>query len=400
MDEQEQVGMDLNLLRGVFDALPHSAVVLDSDFRVRATNRAFCQMFGVERQGTEETAFLDVLPPQWSPNDLSTCLQEALHGDVGKASLDGTYNDSGKKRTRRMIASRLETGFDDGATSLLVTITDISELGQVKAALNRAEDDLIAEEQDHMVQQQVMQDRNTDLVDRGLELEGLNRELEAFAHSVAHDLRAPLRIVHGFAEVLAEDYTESLDNKAKDYLGRILAASENMAQLIEDLLSLSRVSQADLTFEEVNLSDIVRELVDTLRDSEDGRKVKVTIVDRAVQYCDTNLMRIALNNLIRNAWKFTRHTSPAHIEFGFGDESGTRVYFVRDDGVGFNPAYADRLFLPFHRLHPARDFPGTGLGLSLAQRIIARHGGRIWAEGRDNEGATFYFSLPNLQKGT
>ncbi|MGD8923206.1 MAG: ATP-binding protein, partial [Candidatus Zixiibacteriota bacterium] len=252
----------------------------------------------------------------------------------------------------------------------------------------------------HITQKQAMQDENTELLDRGLELEALNRELEAFAHSVAHDLRAPLRTVHGFAEALVEDYSDSLGDKGREYLDRILSASENMAQLIEDLLSLSRVSRADLIFDQVDLSNMVRELVDTLRNSEDGRTVKVTIVDNAVQRCDTNLMRIALDNLIRNAWKFTRHTAQAKIEFGFRDESGMRVYFVRDNGTGFDPTYADKLFLPFHRLHPARDFPGTGLGLSLAQRIITRHGGRIWADARENEGATFYFSLPSIQKDT
>ncbi len=396
MDEREQVGADLNMTKDVFYALPYSAVILDSDFRVKATNQAFCQMFDVERKETEGAAFLDVLPPPWSPEALAIYLQEALHGHAGKEYLDWTYNDSGRKRTHRMIAGRLETGFDDGAKSLLVTIMDISELGHVKAALNQAEHDLIAEDQDHMVQQPAMQDRKTELADRGLELEALNRELEAFTHSVAHDLRAPLRTVHGFAEALAEDYGDSLDDEAREYLGRILSASENMAQMIEDLLSLSRVSEAELTLEEVNLSDMVREIISALGKTDSGRSVDVRIVDNAVQYCDTNLMRIALDNLIRNAWKFTRHTPQAEIEFGFRDESGVRVYLIRDNGVGFDPKYADKLFLPFHRLHPARDFPGTGLGLSLVQRIITRHGGRIRAEAKENEGATFYFSLPGL----
>jgi PAS domain S-box-containing protein len=390
MDEQEQVGMDLNLMTGVFDALPHSTVILDSDFRVRATNRAFCKMFGIDRQETEGAAFLDVLPGQWAPDALTVYLQEALYGRAGIGYLDGTDNESDRKRSYRMIASRLESGSIDGI-SLLVTIEDISELGQVKIALGQVEDELFAEEQDRIVLQHAIQEENTVLA-------GRSREFEAFAYSVAHDLRAPLRTVHGFAEALAEDYSNSLDNKAKEYLGRILAASENMAQLIEDLLSLSRVSQADLTFEEVDLGDIVRELVGTLSKSESGRSVDVTIVDNAVQYCDTSLISIALDNLIRNAWKFTRQSPQAQIEFGFKDDSRTRVYFVRDNGVGFDPKYADKLFLPFHRLHSVRDFPGTGLGLSLVHRIITRHGGRIWAEAKENEGATFYFSLPDLPK--
>jgi len=398
MDEQEQVGMNLNVMRDAFDLSPHSTLILDSDFRVRATNRAFCQMFGLGPQEADGVAFIEVIPRQWDLDALAVYLRAVLNGFAETEYFDGTYNDGGRQRTRRLTASRLESGFDDDEASLLVTMVDISELGQVKAVLDQVQDQLVAREQDHIGQQQMMLEKNVELADRGHELEALNRDLESFAYSVAHDLRAPLRTVHGFSEAIVEDYGDSLDEKGREYLDRILSASENMARLIEDLLSLSRVSQAALTFEEADLSNIVHELVGALRDSGDGRTVDVTIVDRAVQHCDTNLMRIALDNLIRNAWKFTQHTPQAQIEFGFRDDSGMRVYFVRDNGAGFDPNYADKLFLPFHRLHSMRDFPGTGLGLSLAQRIITRHGGRMWADGKEDEGATFYFSLPSLQK--
>jgi two-component system, sensor histidine kinase and response regulator len=220
-------------------------------------------------------------------------------------------------------------------------------------------------------------------------------ELEAFTYSVSHDLRAPLRPLHGFSQALLEDHGDKLDVKGKEYLQRIRAAAERMGQLIDDMLKLSHVGQGDINPQSVDLSELVRSIVDELRAGEPARNVELVAPPSVVAAADARLMRIALENLVRNAWKFTRQRSRTRIELGSntGDEGGV-TYFVRDDGVGFDPTYAGKLFQPFQRLHLATAFEGTGIGLAIVSRIIRRHGGRVWAESEPDHGATFYFTLP------
>jgi PAS domain S-box-containing protein len=228
---------------------------------------------------------------------------------------------------------------------------------------------------------------------RTAQLEALNRELEAFAYSVSHDLRAPLRSICGFSEVVLERYAGQLDALGQDYLQRVCASSRHMERLIDDLLKLSRVGHCALKWQMVNLSALVKSLAAELRKAEPNREVEFVIAPHLQAEGDERLLRLALDNLLRNAWKFTGQKPLARIEFGLTSEP-EHAFFVRDNGVGFDPAYAGKLFGVFQRLHSASEFPGTGIGLATVQRIINRHTGRVWATASINQGATFFFTLP------
>ncbi|MBC8069189.1 MAG: response regulator [Deltaproteobacteria bacterium] len=227
------------------------------------------------------------------------------------------------------------------------------------------------------------------------ELELKNRELEAFSYSVSHDLRAPLRSIDGFSEALLEDYAGVLDDRGRDYLRRVRAASTRMSELIDDLLLLSRVTRADLRREPLDLAVIARQVFGELVRREPERNVELTMATELPAVGDPRLLQVALENLLGNAWKFTRERAAAHLEVGCSREGDELAYYVRDDGAGFDMTYAARLFRPFQRLHPEGRFPGTGIGLATIQRIISRHGGRVWAEGTPSQGATFWFTLPD-----
>jgi PAS domain S-box-containing protein len=228
---------------------------------------------------------------------------------------------------------------------------------------------------------------------RTAELEFSNRELEAFIYSVSHDLRAPLRHISGFSRIIAEDYADKFDEQGKDHLARIHNGAERMAQLIDDLLRLSRISRQDMAREEVDMSAMTAALVAEFREADPDRNREVTIKQQISASADRRLIKLALQNLIDNAWKFTSKTQDARIEFDAFEQEGTIVYRLRDNGVGFDPAYAGKMFLPFHRLHTESEFEGSGIGLTIVERVIHRHGGRIWAEGEPGKGATIYFTL-------
>ena len=223
--------------------------------------------------------------------------------------------------------------------------------------------------------------------------EAANQELEAFSYSVAHDLRAPLRAVDGFSRALLEDCAEALDATGKNHLQRVRNAAQRMAQLIDDLLRLSRVGRADLKPAPVDLSRLAETVSGELQRADPARKVQVVIAPGVVAPGDAHLLRVALENLIGNAWKFTSKVPSARVEFGVDQRDGQPVYFVRDNGAGFDQAYAGRLFAPFQRLHHESEFPGTGIGLATVQRIVRRHGGKIWAEGKVGEGATILWTM-------
>ena len=226
-----------------------------------------------------------------------------------------------------------------------------------------------------------------------------NRELEAFSYSVSHDLRAPLRSIDGFSLALLEDYTNLLDDQGQDYLQRVRSATQKMAQLIDDLLKLSRLTRGELNLVPVDLSALARGVAAELQKSQPERRVTFRIVPGLTDSADPNMLKVVIENLLGNAWKFTGKTEEATIEFGAAEVEGTPAFFVRDNGAGFDMTYADKLFGTFQRLHQDRDFPGTGIGLSLVKRIILRHGGRVWAEGEVGRGATFWFSLHAAEEG-
>jgi light-regulated signal transduction histidine kinase (bacteriophytochrome) len=225
------------------------------------------------------------------------------------------------------------------------------------------------------------------------DLEHKNRELESFSYAVSHDLRAPLRRIDSFGRALVESQGGRLDPDGRRFVDRIQEASRQMSQLIDDVLHLSKVSRAELRQQEVDLSGLVGAILDRLREADPSRTVETRVRPGVIVAGDGRLLRIAITNLLENAWKFTAREPAARVEFGMMTATGEPTYFVRDNGAGFDMAYVERLFGPFQRLHLASEFPGSGIGLATVQRIIHRLGGRVWAEGVVGQGATFYFTL-------
>jgi signal transduction histidine kinase len=232
--------------------------------------------------------------------------------------------------------------------------------------------------------------------DRTKQLAAANKELEAFSYSVSHDLRAPLRSIDGFSMAVLEDYGDRLDEAGKEYLHRVRGATQRMAVLIDDLLNLARITRAEMHSEELSLSAMAKSIADDLRKTEPGRHAEFLIRDDLTAQGDVRLLRVVMENLLGNSWKYTSRHENARIEFGCQRKGDTDTFFVRDDGAGFDPRHAARLFGAFQRLHGMTEFPGVGVGLATVQRIIHRHGGEIWAESEIEKGATFYFTLRSV----
>jgi PAS domain S-box-containing protein len=268
-----------------------------------------------------------------------------------------------------ITAVRDETGRLRGFGKVVRDITD----------RKRAEDEILE-------LSQKMEHRNS-------ELSALNGELESFSYSVSHDLRAPLRAIDGFGLALMEDCQERLSEEGKAHLQRVRAATTRMGQLIDDMLKLARTTRSAVVREHVDLSQMAREITEQLQAADPGRQVTVAIARGLVVEADRKLLQIALENLLGNAWKFTSKQPDARIELGMQSDDKQTAYFVRDNGAGFDMRYADKLFGVFQRLHDTSEFPGTGIGLATVQRIMHRHGGRVWAESAAGQGATFYFEL-------
>ncbi len=305
--------------------------------------------------------------------------------DVTKFVMQKQTRDIQEKPTSEMLEKmeRMES-------EIFIRTLELQELNQ---NLRKANDELEKRETDLQESQQKVQKLNADLILRATQLESANKELESFSYSVSHDLRAPLRSIDGFSQALLEDYEDTLDEQGKGYLHRVRAASQRMAQLIDDLLNLSRVSRAEMTNEKVNLSEIARGIAQELQRTEPGRRVIFNIAEGITVEGDARLLRVVLDNLLGNAWKYTSKREHATIEFGGMNDSEIVSYFVRDNGAGFDMAYSNKLFGAFQRLHGTDEFPGTGVGLATVQRIIHRHGGKVWAEAENEKGATFYFTI-------
>ena len=263
-------------------------------------------------------------------------------------------------------------------------IRDITDRKQIQEALRR--------------QAEEVERHRSELALSNVELIAANHELESFSYSVSHDLRAPLRTIDGFSLALLEDCGEKLDAQGRGYLHRVRAATQRMGLLIDDILNLSRVTRSEMRHERVDLSDIAKSILGDLAIAQPGRHAEVRIKERLHAMGDPHLLHIVLENLLGNAWKFTSKMETAHIQFDQAPSSGTTIFFVRDDGAGFDSAHAERLFGAFQRLHDKDEFPGTGIGLATVQRIVHRHGGRIWAKGAVGGGATFYFTLAQTRR--
>ncbi len=351
-------------------------VVLNRDASVRYKSPSFEQMVGKDRAGKEPFEFVH---PDDITNATETFAQLTQNpGATVHTEIRGEHRDS-SWHTFEVIGKNL---LDDPAVAgIVANFRDITERK-------------LAEQEVHRLNEELEQR----VIERTTQLEAVNKELEAFAYSVSHDLRAPLRSIDGFSQILMEDYTDKLDDEGKDHLHRVRSASQRMGELIDDILSLSRVTRGEMRYEAVDLSALAETICAELQQSQTERQAEFIITPEIVTEGDSHLLRAALDNLLGNAWKFTKMRTPARLEFGTIENNDQLVYFIRDNGVGFDMAYADKLFGAFQRLHSPSEFEGTGIGLATVQRIIHRHGGRIWAESVVDQGTTFYFTL-NDERG-
>ncbi|MGH7569640.1 MAG: sensor histidine kinase [Gemmatimonadales bacterium] len=279
----------------------------------------------------------------------------------------------------------------DGAVAYIIhRVEDVTEFVRLKQTQQALTDELRAHTE--RMEAEVFR-RAQEIQDANQRLRTANEDLAAFSYSGAHDLRAPLRAIDGFSQALAEDCADRLDAQGRRYLEQIRAGAQQMGLLIDGLLDLSRVTRAELRREDVDVSAQARLILEELGRLDPDRRVEVVIAPGMSAKGDAQLLKLVLQNLLRNAWKFTGKKAQARIEDGVERQEDGPAYFVRDDGAGFDMAYADKLFGVFQRLHAAPDFPGTGIGLSIVQRIVRRHGGRVWVEAAVDRGATFYFTL-------
>lgn len=243
-----------------------------------------------------------------------------------------------------------------------------------------------------------MHAQKTELKKNRDRLAALNEELKSFSYAVSHDLKAPLRAMEGFSQALLEDCLSQLDDEAQDYLRRIASEAHRMSRLIEDLLMLSRVTSAELSIQAVDLTSIAKQVMEILRTEALHRRAELSIEEQLIARGDPSLLRQMMENLLSNAWKYTGKRHCAKIQVGATEDRGTRVFYVRDNGVGFDMKYADKVFKPFQRLHGPEDFPGTGIGMSTVKRIVHRHGGRIWLNSIPEKGTTVFFCLGEVDE--
>jgi len=278
----------------------------------------------------------------------------------------------------------------EGALDHRVPVTSRDEIGTLTQEFNEMAD-RIQKAEDRAWQ--LAQEMEEHVEERTAQLEAANKEMESFAYSVSHDLRAPLRSIDGFSKALYDDYLDKFDAEGRDHLKRVRRATERMGQLIDDMLKLSRMTRGEMLIERTDLSALAREVFRNLQASDPGRTVRGKVQEDVFGAGDRKMLRTVLENLLGNAWKYTSKQAQARIMFGAAGTGDSFAYFVKDNGAGFDMAYVQKLFAPFQRLHSESEFPGTGIGLATVQRIIHRHGGKVWAEGEVGKGATFYFTL-------
>lgn len=360
--------------QSIVESVRHPLALLDAGLRVRAANPAFAAAFGppcgrVAGPGGAEGGSWPDVPGLRERLERVEATGEPFEGFVAEHDSPG----AGPKAL--LFSARRVVGDDDGPSLILLAVEDVTERKRAEDALVRLNDGLEAR-----------------VRERTAQLEAANKEMEAFCYSVSHDLRAPLRAVDGFAQELLRAYADRVDEQGRHYLTRIRAGGQRMAVLIDDLLQLSRLSRVEMKYEAVDLSALAAAVAADLRQREPDRRVTLDVEPGVTARGDAGLLRVALENLLGNAWKFTAKKPAATV--AFGRAGGGAGFYVRDDGAGFDPAFAGKLFGAFQRLHHERDFPGTGIGLATVQRVAHRHGGTVRAEGAVGIGATFTLTLP------
>jgi PAS domain S-box-containing protein len=358
-------------LRVVTENARVGLVMIDQDRRYTFANGPYAEIFGLPSANILGQRVADVLAPLYK-EQIGPRLDQAFAGqrvsyELNRASAEG----------RRFYAVSYEPMATGAERRVVVVITEITERKLAEDEIRRLNAEL----------EQRVEDRTAQLL-------AVNKELEAFSYSVSHDLRAPLRHINGFSQALLEDYAELLDDAGKGFLNEVRGASREMAQLIDDLLQLAKITRSEMHRERVDLSALAREVVAGLRQSDPDRQVTVRIADGLSAHGDKRLLKVCLVNLLGNAWKFTAKQDQAEIEFIGTEAEGVPAFAVRDNGAGFDMAFVKKLFGAFQRLHAGNEFEGTGIGLATVQRVINRHGGRVWAQGVVNRGATFSFTLP------
>ncbi len=363
------------LLTRMVELSPYPITVVDTSGRVDYINPEFIESFGYKLEDipTVQDWYSRIFPNIFDRREFITIWKEDIQKAVKFKTEPRTFNVTAKDGSIQKIIFRQVIVNEEKEYIICENVSERIRAEERFRALN--------EELEQRVKKRTAQ------------LEATNKELESFSYSVSHDLRAPLRSIDGFSMALLEEYKDELDAEGQDYLRRVRSASQRMGQIIDDLLSLSRISRRELKKQEVNLSEIAQKIVEKLQESDSDRHVDIVIGHRVTADCDPNLIEVVLENLLGNAWKFTSKRDKPWIIFDTVVQDDELVYCVRDNGAGFDMAYANKLFGAFQRLHKDTDFHGYGIGLATVQRIIHRHGGRIWAEGYVDRGATFYFAL-------
>lgn len=359
--------------RHLFEANPQPMWVYDLEtLGVLAVNDAALDQYGYTREEFLAMNITDFRPAEDVPE-----LLEVVRRERSGISHSGIWRHI--KKSGELFCADIRSHQIDwaGRSAIVVMATDVTARLEAEEAIRSLNVEL---------------ERRVE--ERTVQMDAANRELEAFCYSVSHDLRTPLRAISGFASALREDYGPKLEPEANEYLGRIVSGTERMTEVINDLLRLSRVSRAEMSPTECDLSQLARQIESEMRSDGPDRNVECLIQPGLSAQVDRGLIRVALENLLQNAWKFTAKRDSARIEFGASESEEGTVFFVKDNGAGFDMAYSNKLFGVFERLHRAGEFPGTGIGLATVHRIVQRHGGRIWAEAEVDKGATFYFTLP------
>lgn len=364
--------------RDLYEKMMDGFAITDMNGKIIQFNKAFEALLGYTEEELYDLNVTEITPEKWHVFEKWIINEQVLKRG---------YSDVYEKEYRRkdgsvfpieLRATLMKNGKNENI-GMWAIVRDISERKKTEAEIQRLNENLEAE----------VEKRTSDLAIA-------NKELEAFSYSVSHDLRAPLRAMDGFSLAILEDYGNSLEPQGRDYLERIREASQKMASLIDAMLTLSKVTQASLHLTDVNFSTLAENIYHDLKMDNDMRDIEFIVQPDIAVVADPVLLRSALENLIGNALKFTSKKPTARIEIGRIIQDGEEVYFVKDDGAGFDMKFATRLFTAFQRMHSSAEFEGTGIGLATVYRIISKHGGRIWAEGKPQEGATFYFTLTRV----